>query len=248
MFLRDRRNLRFEILVHNCQLLSSKSRLKLSTNQFSVLLSAERLGPLNRSTDGTVNDELRKDTQSTGDTKEDGVVVGLSKTVVLEEDTRVLYRIAISKRTLYRFVGENIQHQRWGRGSWSFRARSRHQGQCCRPGLRAWTWGHQEASWEQTRAGTCNGGQSSSGRRDHNQGQHGQSSRWTRGSPWWTGRWGRCQQPSSSQWASSRLPGWPIRGEDQQDRSNQRRERAWGNWEQIRPSEWCGQKRYHPPI
>lgn len=137
MFLRDRRNLRFEILVHNCQLLSSKSRLKLSTNQFSVLLSAERLGPLNRSTDGTVNDELRKDTQSTGDTKEDGVVVGLSKTVVLEEDTRVLYRIAISKRTLYRFVGENIQHQRWGRGSWSFRARSRHQGQCCRPGLRA---------------------------------------------------------------------------------------------------------------
>jgi hypothetical protein len=99
-------NLRLEILVHNCQLSFLKSRLKLSTNQLSVLLSAERLGPLNRSTDSTVNDELRKDTQSTGDTKENGVVAGLSKTVVLEENTRVLCRIAISKRTLCRFVGE----------------------------------------------------------------------------------------------------------------------------------------------
>jgi hypothetical protein len=63
--------------------------LQSSTNQLGVGLSAERLGPLNWGTHGTVNNELRKDTKRTRDTKEDGVVVLLGKAVVLEEDTRV---------------------------------------------------------------------------------------------------------------------------------------------------------------
>lgn len=67
-----------------------KLNLKLSTDKFGVGLGAERLGTLDRSTESTVNDELRKDTKSTGNTEEDSVVIGFGKTVVLEEDTRVL--------------------------------------------------------------------------------------------------------------------------------------------------------------
>lgn len=62
----------------------------MSTDKLGESLSAERLGALDGGTETTVNDQLRKDTQSTGDTEEDGVVVGLSQAVVLEEDTRVL--------------------------------------------------------------------------------------------------------------------------------------------------------------
>jgi hypothetical protein len=65
-------------------------RLKLSADKLGIGLSAERLGTLDRSTESTVNDDLRKDTKGTGNTEEDGVVVGFGKTVVLEEDTRVL--------------------------------------------------------------------------------------------------------------------------------------------------------------
>lgn len=53
------------------------------------LLGGEGLGALNGGTDGAVNDELGQDTNGTGDTEENGVVVGLSQTVVLEENTRV---------------------------------------------------------------------------------------------------------------------------------------------------------------
>lgn len=73
---------------------SCKLDLKLSTDKLGVSLSAERLGALDRSTESTVNDDLRKDTKGTGNTEEDGVVVGLGKTVVLEEDTRVLQRVS----------------------------------------------------------------------------------------------------------------------------------------------------------
>lgn len=65
------------------------SSLQLAANELSVLLSGEGLGSLNGSTNSTVNDELGKDTESTGNTEQDSVVGLLSKTVVLEEDTRV---------------------------------------------------------------------------------------------------------------------------------------------------------------
>lgn len=51
--------------------------------------------PLNGSTDGAVNDELGKNTNGTRDTEEDGVVVGLGKTVVLEEDTGVGINVGV---------------------------------------------------------------------------------------------------------------------------------------------------------
>ena len=69
--------------------------LQLSANQLGVSLSAERLGPFNRGTDGAVNDELRKDTERTGYTEEDGVVVLLGEAVVLEEDTRVSVNVGV---------------------------------------------------------------------------------------------------------------------------------------------------------
>jgi hypothetical protein len=65
--------------------------LNLRTNDFGPLLSGERLGSLNRGTNSAINDELRKDTNGTGDTEENSVVVSLSQTIVLEEDTRVLF-------------------------------------------------------------------------------------------------------------------------------------------------------------
>lgn len=66
-----------------------KNHLDLSTNELSVLLSRERLGSLNGGSNSTVNNELRKDTNGTGNTKENSVVLLLSETIVLEKDTRV---------------------------------------------------------------------------------------------------------------------------------------------------------------
>jgi hypothetical protein len=63
--------------------------LQSSANKLGVCLSAERLGPLDGGTDGTVDDELGKHTERTRDTKENSVVVLLSEAVVLEEDTGV---------------------------------------------------------------------------------------------------------------------------------------------------------------
>lgn len=51
--------------------------------------------PLNGGTDGTVNDELGKDTNGTRHTKEHGVVVGLSQAVVLQKDTRVGINVGV---------------------------------------------------------------------------------------------------------------------------------------------------------
>ena len=71
--------------------------------------SIERLGTLNGRADGTVDDQLRKDAERTGDAEENGVVVLLGETVVLEEDTRVLgsvsYSYCIQKQG-------NLQHRR----------------------------------------------------------------------------------------------------------------------------------------
>jgi hypothetical protein len=48
-----------------------------------------RLGPLKGHTESSVPDELRDDTESSGNTEQDGVEVLLGKTVVGKEDTRV---------------------------------------------------------------------------------------------------------------------------------------------------------------
>ena len=69
--------------------------LELSTNELGESLSAERLGALDGRTESTVDDQLGQDTQSTGHTEEDGVVVGLSQAVVLQEDTGVLKRTSL---------------------------------------------------------------------------------------------------------------------------------------------------------
>ena len=69
--------------------------LELSTNELGESLSAERLGALDGRTESTVDDQLGQDTQSTGDTEEDGVVVGLSQAVVLQEDTGVLKQASL---------------------------------------------------------------------------------------------------------------------------------------------------------
>lgn len=76
----------------SCQ---QKRGLELSTNELGESLSAERLGALNGRTKSTVDDQLGQDTQSTGHTEEDGVVVGLSQAIVLQEDTGVLKRISL---------------------------------------------------------------------------------------------------------------------------------------------------------
>lgn len=64
--------------------------LKLSTNKLGPGIGREGLGALDGGTDGTVDDELGKDTKSTRDTEENSVEVLLGETVVLEEDTGVL--------------------------------------------------------------------------------------------------------------------------------------------------------------
>lgn len=71
------------------QIISSTNSLQGGTDDLGVLLGGERLWTLDWSTDSTVNDELRKDTNGAGNTEENGVVAGLGETVVLEEDTGV---------------------------------------------------------------------------------------------------------------------------------------------------------------
>lgn len=67
---------------------SKRTRLDL-LDKLGPLGSGEGLGALDGGTEGAVDDELGKDTDGAGNTEEDGVVVGLGKTVVLEEDTGV---------------------------------------------------------------------------------------------------------------------------------------------------------------
>jgi hypothetical protein len=74
---------------------SSITHLQLGADQLGVGLGAERLGPLNGGTDGTVDDELGKHTKSARHTEENSVVVLLSEAVVLEEDTRVSVDVGV---------------------------------------------------------------------------------------------------------------------------------------------------------
>lgn len=77
------------IPVRFCHVIS-RGNLQLSSNELGVCLSAETLGALNGCTESTVDDQLGQDTEGTGDTEQDGVVVGLGQAVVLEKNTRVL--------------------------------------------------------------------------------------------------------------------------------------------------------------
>lgn len=70
-------------------------RLQLSANQLGVGLGAERLRALNGHADGAVDDELGKDTESAGNTEEDGVEVLLGEAVVLEENTGVSVDVGV---------------------------------------------------------------------------------------------------------------------------------------------------------
>ena len=63
--------------------------LQLGTDELSVLLGAERLGTLDRSTKSAVDDELRQDTEGAGDTKENSVEAGFGQAIVLQENAGV---------------------------------------------------------------------------------------------------------------------------------------------------------------
>mgnify|MGYP005989195041 CR=1 FL=1 len=67
---------------------SSCRNLQLLGN-LDPLLGREGLGALNGGTNSAVDDQLGKDTNGARNTEEDGVVVGLSQAVVLEQNTRV---------------------------------------------------------------------------------------------------------------------------------------------------------------
>jgi len=95
--------------------------LQRGTDKLGILLSAERFGTLNGGTECAVDDELRKNTERARNTEENSVVVSLGETVVLEENTRVLgARVSIAAWTVGN--AKSLQHRRWARGSWSFRA------------------------------------------------------------------------------------------------------------------------------
>lgn len=79
---------RYNFPTHLCSK-SPEKRLQRSANQLGVSLGAEGLGALDGHADGAVDDKLGKDTESAGDTEEDGVEVLLGEAVVLEEDTGV---------------------------------------------------------------------------------------------------------------------------------------------------------------
>lgn len=70
------------------QLISFKESLQL-LDELNPLVSGEGLGALNGRAESTVNNQLRKDTDGARNTKENSVVAGLSKAVVLEKNTRV---------------------------------------------------------------------------------------------------------------------------------------------------------------
>jgi hypothetical protein len=80
--------------------------LQLGADQLGVSLGREGLGALDGGTDGTVDDELGKDTKSTGHTEEHGVVVLLGEAVVLEEDTGVGVDVGVGVLGLA-VLGEN---------------------------------------------------------------------------------------------------------------------------------------------
>ena len=97
--------------------------LELSSNKLGPGLGREGLGALDGGTDGTVDDKLGKNTKSTRNTEENSVEVLLSETVVLEEDTGVLQGSCQLNVLATLDLELNLRRQRWGRGSWSCRAR-----------------------------------------------------------------------------------------------------------------------------
>jgi hypothetical protein len=64
-------------------------------DKLDPLVSGKGLGSLDGSTDGAVDDQLGEDTDGSGHTEEDGVVAGLGKTVVLEEDSGVSIDVGV---------------------------------------------------------------------------------------------------------------------------------------------------------
>ena len=63
--------------------------LDLSANKLGPGIGAKRLWSLDWCTERTVDDELRKDTESSGNTEKNGVEALLGEAVVLEKDTGV---------------------------------------------------------------------------------------------------------------------------------------------------------------
>lgn len=63
--------------------------LQLSADELGIGVGAEALGSLDGRTESSVDDQLGQDSQSTGDTEQDSVVVGFGEAVVLEEHSRV---------------------------------------------------------------------------------------------------------------------------------------------------------------
>ena len=80
--------------------------LQLGADQLGVSLGGEGLGALDGGTDGAVDDELGKHTESTRDTEENSVVVLLGEAVVLEEDTGVGVDVGVGVLGLA-VLGEN---------------------------------------------------------------------------------------------------------------------------------------------
>jgi hypothetical protein len=62
---------------------------KLASNKLRIGLGAERLWSLNGHADGTIDDELGKHAEGTGNSKQNGVVVGLGETIILQENSAV---------------------------------------------------------------------------------------------------------------------------------------------------------------
>lgn len=73
--------------------------LKMISSQLSIHLlkcgRGERLGSFQWQTERSVPNELWQDSESTGNSKEDGIVILLSQFVVLQEDTRVGIHVGV---------------------------------------------------------------------------------------------------------------------------------------------------------
>ena len=70
-------------------------RSQLGADELGQSLGGVGLRPLDRGTDGTVDDELGQHTNGTRDTEEDGVEALLGQAVVLEQDTGVGVNVGV---------------------------------------------------------------------------------------------------------------------------------------------------------
>jgi hypothetical protein len=71
------------------------AHLESAANKLGICLSGEGLGTLDWCSNGAVDNELRKDSESAGDSKEDRVIVGFGETVVLEKNTGVGVNVGV---------------------------------------------------------------------------------------------------------------------------------------------------------